>query len=373
MHRYDHAPCGLLSTTASGEITHVNRTFCAWLAYRDDELIGRKRIQDLLTMGGKIFHQTHWLPLLQLQGTVAEVQLELVHKDGRALPALVNAVVREGQHDLAVFAAADRRTYERELLNARRRAETLLESERAAQEQLALARAGLQSALEQRATVAEQLVGIVSHDLRTPLSVISMGSNLLASTDIKPEQRRILSRIASAGTRATRLIGDLLDFTQSRLGGGLHVTPVELDLPALLDDSVAELHLANAGRMIEHHHHGETKIKADPDRLTQVLTNLVSNALTYGLPERPVTVTSRADAQLASISVHNWGTPIPPALLPHIFEPLRRGQQQVKLGSRSVGLGLYIVSEIALAHKGTVVVESTAEGGTRFTVTIPAA
>src|SRR5687767_10647055 len=94
---YEAAACGLLLVTAGGDICRVNRTFCAWTGYAADELVGRRRFQDLLTVGSKLFHQTHWMPLLQMQGSVAEVQFELVGRDGRAFAALVNAASRPAE------------------------------------------------------------------------------------------------------------------------------------------------------------------------------------------------------------------------------------------------------------------------------------
>ncbi len=321
-------------------------------------------MQDLLSVGSKIFHQTHWLPLLQMQGSVAEVQLEFLHPSGQVMPALVNAVVRGERHDLAVFVAADRRKYERELLEARRRAEALLESERAAQTSMA-------EMLSERAVLAEQLVGIVSHDLRTPLSVVSMGAQMLAASEPKADQDRILTRMISATKRATRLIGDLLDFTQSRLGGGLRVTRGPADIHLVVAEAIEELQVAWSDRLIEHHRSGPGATQLDADRMAQVVINLVTNALTYGAPDRVLTVLTEVRDDSVTITVHNWGVPIPPVLVPHIFEPLRRGENQVKLGSRSVGLGLYIVSQIAMAHGGSVAVESSADKGTSFVVTVP--
>lgn len=500
--RYERAPCGLLSCEANGAIRQVNGTLCRWLGYAPDELVGARRFQDLLTVGGRIFHQTHWMPLLQIQGSIAEVQLELVHRDGRALPVMLNALARnEGGavwHDVAVFLAADRRKYERELLLARRGAEALLERERAAQQDLALARSRLRLALDsahlfvwdvdvasgaptyepgvrrllglpdgvavtaaefraaihpgdrgaerdalaaalaaggdgvyaaeyrlvgadgvervirssgrtffddggrpagfagvlqdvtdwrraeevlrdreqearRQAVLAEQLVGIVSHDLRTPLQAVALGASLLASGDVTPAQARTVNRITAAAGRANRLIADLLDFTQARLGGGLRVEAAAVDLHALVADVVEELKLAWPGRMVEHVRRGEGPARADADRIAQVVTNLGNNALTYGAPDRAITVTSAVDGASLAVQVHNHGPAIPAELLPHLFEPLRRGEQQVKLGSRSVGLGLYIVQQIAAAHGGRVAVRSDADEGTTFTLTMPAA
>jgi signal transduction histidine kinase len=124
--------------------------------------------------------------------------------------------------------------------------------------------------------------------------------------------------------------------------------------------------------MLMHQRHGQGACLMDADRIAQVVTNLVGNALTYGRPELPVVVSTKIEAKHCSLEVHNQGQPIPPELLPHLFEPLRRGEQQVKLGSRSVGLGLFIVQQIAVAHGGSVSVLSTAEEGTVFSVRLSA-
>ena len=165
---------------------------------------------------------------------------------------------------------------------------------------------------------------------------------------------------------------DLLDFTQARLGGRLSIARKECDVHAVTADVVDELKLAWPGRMLEQRVDGAGVCNVDPDRISQVVTNLASNALTYGRPELVVTVLSKVTQDHCTLAVHNFGAPVPPELLPHIFEPLRRGEQQVKLGARSVGLGLYIVQQIAVAHGGTVTVQSDQEHGTTFSVCLPA-
>ena len=129
---FDSAPCGLLVTDPNGLIRKVNTTFCTWLGYPAEQLVDKRRVQDLFTMGGRLFHQTHLLPLLQMQGSVAEVQLDMRHADGAALPMLFNAFRRRtGAHtfdELAVFSATDRRKYENELVLARRKAEESLQA-----------------------------------------------------------------------------------------------------------------------------------------------------------------------------------------------------------------------------------------------------
>jgi phosphoserine phosphatase RsbU/P len=126
---YEHAPCGYLSTLADGTIVKVNQTLLTWIGHRRDELVGRKRFVDLLTVGGRIYHETHYAPLLRMQGSVREIAVEIVRADGHRLPVLVNSVLRRGRDQApamirtAVFDATERRSYEQELLRARTDAE----------------------------------------------------------------------------------------------------------------------------------------------------------------------------------------------------------------------------------------------------------
>ena len=376
---YDDAPCGLMLTSADGLIQRVNATMCRWVGRERSELEGVLKVQDLLTMGGRIFHQTHWAPLLQIQGSVAEVKLEIAHRDGRRIPMVLNALRRRhGQgifHEIAFFIAEDRHKYEHELVLARKRAEQLLEKEQEAQRALAVAhqeRDRQRATAEDRALFAEQMIGIVSHDLRNPLSVIHMSAHLLGMNELSSSQHRALGRLTNAVARANRLIVDLLDFTQARLGRGLKITPKALDLHGLAAECVEDLRLAFAGRHLEHCTEGGGPCLASADRLVQLIGNLVANAVTYGAPDRTVTVTSRVDADTFSLSVHNHGPPIRPELLPTLFEPMTRGAS-AGVVAHGIGLGLFLVREIARAHGGEVEAESSAERGTTFRATFPRA
>jgi phosphoserine phosphatase RsbU/P len=373
---YEQAPCGLLVTTRAGQILHANATFCRWIGMATEDLVGKRRLQDLLTMGGRIFHQTHWAPLMQIQGSIAEVKLDMVHASGHTLPMMLNAVRRgddtQALHEIAVFIAEDRSKYEAELLRARKHAEELLVKERAAQEALRQAQAEIQrqhAAASDRALFAEQMVGIVSHDLRNPLSAILMSAHLLERGELTANQRTVLGRINNSTARAQRMIADLLDFTQARIGTGLSLTRSQMQLHQLVSDSLEELATAFPGRQISHVAEGTGECFADADRLIQLIGNLVSNAFAYGAPDRPVRVASTCTADGASIRVANDGEPIPPELLQTLFDPMVRGADGG--GARSVGLGLFIVRAIARAHDGDVEVSSSLEDGTVFTVRMP--
>lgn len=361
----DQAPCGLVQTDAQGLLRRANLTFCQWLDYRADELVGQRKLQDLLTTGCGIFHQTHSLPLLLQQGSVSEVRVQMLRKDGQMLPMLLN-VRRHAQQgevvdDYALFVAQDRDRYEKELEQARTKLEAMVAH---ANE--------LQAQASDRAMFAEEMVGIVSHDLRNPIMAILMSAELLDKSNVSPSQSAVLARILRAGDRASRLIANLLDLTQVRLGSGLLVSPALMDLHATVAGAVQESSQVFPDRVLRHVQQGPGPCIADADRLAQLVGNLVSNAMAYGEPGAAVVVTSARQAGGFSVSVHNRGSPIPADIMDKLFERMMRGCDQVNTG-RSVGLGLFIVNEIAKAHSGTVSVASTLEAGTTFTVMIPQA
>lgn len=368
---FDDAPCGHFVAGPDGRLLRVNRTLCQWLGRDAAAMVGGLKFQDLLTMGGRIFHQTHLQPLLRMQASVGEVKLELRRGDGTAAPMLLNLAERswEGQMLLhgAVFLAEDRIKYERELLVQRNRATELAQRYARAQQELADAR----SQAEDRALFAEQLVGIVSHDIRNPLSVIHMSTVLLERQGLAEGQRAVVARASRAVDRLQHLIQDLLDFTQARVGGGLRVLPAQEDVHRVARDAVQELSAAFPARAIRHAPEGDGAAWIDAHRLTQAIGNLVANAVTHGAPDSPVTVGSRGAALGVELTVHNHGAPIPEALLPTLFQPMVQGGERRDGGG--IGLGLFIVSEIARRHGGNAHVHSTPEAGTTFTLRLPRA
>jgi len=237
---------------------------------------------------------------------------------------------------------------------------------------LGLERLRTEGELKARADFEQHLVGIVSHDLRNPLNAILLGASTLAARDeLDDRSLRTVSRIRSSAERATRMIRDLLDFTQARLGGRIPVRPGPVDLHALVRQVVEEAEVAHPGRHVEVQQEGEARGEWDSDRIAQVVANLVTNALKYSPEGSPVRIATRAEMDRVSISVCNQGAPIPPEKLSTIFEPLQRATADVDKTGRSVGLGLYIVRHIVDAHGGTIEVRSTEAEGTTFTVRLP--
>jgi sigma-B regulation protein RsbU (phosphoserine phosphatase) len=355
----DAVPVGLLVTDARGTIYRVNGTLCTWAGYAAEELVGRKKLQDLFTVGGRIFHQTHWMPILQMQGSISEVKFDIRRSDGQLMTVMLNAVRKvdgEAVYDVvSITVAEERNKYERQLVLERKRSEALAQKE-------------VREA-EDRALFAEQMVGIVSHDLRNPLAAIAMGAAAIArDATLGAKHAKLLDNVNRSSLRARRLIDELLDFTLVRVGHGLTVVRQVARFHELVGQFVEELKLSFPANPISHTAHGPGNCCVDPDRIAQLLGNLVANAVTYGEPGGAVTVTSRGDDEAGcSLSVHNAGQPIPEAMLERIFEPLIRGGTPDQ-SKRSVGLGLFIVKAIAEAHEGSMTVTSLPDAGTTFTL-----
>jgi sigma-B regulation protein RsbU (phosphoserine phosphatase) len=371
----ENAPCGLLLTLDNGTIKRVNQTFCQWLGMPREALLGR-RFQDLLSMGGKLFHQTHCLPLLQMRGSVSEVKLDLVRQDGSTVSMMFNAVRRQTPQgylqELALFSAQERTSYERELTASRKMAEELLLQQLASQKELSSAQNRLrlaQTEADIRATFAEQMVGFVSHDLRNPLAAIKMAAGLIGLDTLSERQQRSLGHVMVSVERAQRLIVNLLDFTQARVGRGITVLAQAVDLHKVIGACVEELRLTFPERTLIHRTVGEGACSADADRLFELVENLVSNAVAYGAADSDIVVTSAFEAQWIKVSVHNHGAPIAPDLLSGLFEPMLFGVADDN-DAHTVGLGLFIVREIARAHWGDVSLTSSEEEGTTFVASL---
>ncbi len=367
---YENAPCGYLSIRPDGRIVKVNATFASWIGYAKADLIGR-HLHDFLNIAGRIFFETHFAPLLRMQGFFNEVALDLVTQQGNALPVLVNAAERrdgEGWHlftRLTIFNASDRRRYERELVEAKAIAETATKK---LQELNAVAQASL---LDERATSAlrEQFIAVLGHDLRNPLAGIDGGMQLLARMPLNDRGKEIVELVRGSVARMAGLIENVMDFAHGRLGGGLTLqrNSDEAIEPALRQ-VVDELRSSMPDRVIEARFALTEPVNCDRRRIGQLASNLLGNALTHGAPDKPIRFDVTTAGGSFVLSVANAGEPIPPALLERIFEPFARGTLRPSL--QGLGLGLYISHAIATAHGGTLDVQST-EAETRFTFRMP--
>ncbi|RJF77181.1 GAF domain-containing sensor histidine kinase [Rhodopseudomonas palustris] len=217
------------------------------------------------------------------------------------------------------------------------------------------------------AGLREQFIAVLGHDLRNPLAAIDAGTRVLSRA---PERApEVLDLMRNAVKRMSGLIDDVMDFTRGWLGDGLSLRKrsVQLLLP-VIEQVVSEARATAPDRRIELEADLAVPVNCDAGRVAQVLSNLLANAVTYGAPDQPIRVVARSDAARFELSVANAGEPIPAAALLQLFQPFYRGQTEP--AKPGLGLGLYIASEIARAHGGTLTASSTPQE-TRFVFSMP--
>lgn len=219
----------------------------------------------------------------------------------------------------------------------------------------------------------EQFLAILGHDLRNPLGAIIMGATLLNESE-DSETVELANVILGSAERMNRMVNDLLDLTRTQLGAGIPVTPKPMDLMPVCRQVITELQAGHPDLQLHFEAFGDLHGEWDSDRLAQVISNLIANALQYGSSAKPVRFVVREQGKDITLQVHNEGSPIPGTVIKTIFTPMARhqaGGQSPDRNSQGLGLGLYIASEIVMSHGGTISVESTEDTGTTFTVTIP--
>jgi PAS domain S-box-containing protein len=458
---YEQAPAGYVSTLPGGLIVRINATLLAWTGYRREELLGKKQLQDLLAPGARIYYETHYAPLLQMQGEVREIAVELLRADGGRLPVLLNSrLVRDEAGSprivrTTVFNASDRRRYERELLHARAEAESraraalalahvndgvllvtpdgrldvlnpaaerilglsaetalgvpvrevihewdaLLASvpvgapgdhiapaalplERDGHEQW-LALAGVDSedgivytvrdvTTEHRLEeLRNDLVATVSHELRTPLTgVTGAAQTLLAHHDGLDDnmRRQLLQVVVDQGERMALVVDQIL-LTSMLDAGDASAGATEFEAARAVTDALEALPAAERARVATDAETG-LLVHGDAARATQILGNLVDNALSYS--SGPVRVSVAREGSFVRFTVDDDGPGIPAGERERIFDRFYRLDPAQHSGVGGTGLGLYIARKLAARMDGRTGV-LRGDGGTTMYLDLPAA
>jgi PAS domain S-box-containing protein len=351
---YEHAPCGYVSTDPAGLVLRANHTLLAWIGVPREQVVGRRRLQDLFTSGGRIFYETHVGPLLRMQGAVRSIAVDLARPSGSPLPVLLNSELRRGPAGepllirTTLFDASDRKEYERELLRARKKAEA---ADRA----------------------KADFISMISHEIRTPLNALMGIAYLLSRTELTPRQQKYVGTLRSSSENLLGLVNQVLDFSKLESG---HATLEQR--PVLLRKMLAEL---VAAQQVKADEKGITLalevdeavpacVIADPVKLSQVLTNLVGNAIkftarggvTVRLQDRgPVNGNS-----VVRFAVSDTGIGIEKDKLAHIFEDFTQASYDIEMKYGGTGLGLAISRRLVELHRGRLLVESELGAGSTF-------
>lgn len=233
---------------------------------------------------------------------------------------------------------------------------------------------------ESTAAYAEQVnrsrdifLAILGHDLRAPLQAVSMSTELLLrKAKLEGDALTCAVNIKHGARHMAAMVGDLLELVRSRLGKSLPIERAPMDLADAAHAAIAEACAGNPECDPTVHVKGDTRGAWDAGRVSQLLQNLIGNALQHGLNKRDVTMTLTGEPDTVRLTVHNYGAPIPEEAIGTIFDPLvRSADEQLGQPSTSLGLGLFIVKEVVDAHGGTIEVSSSEADGTLFTVVLP--
>jgi PAS domain S-box-containing protein len=351
----DRLPCGVVSFTDDGRILAVNRPLAELLGQEPGELLGR-HVETLLTVGGRIFFQTHLYPLLRLHGAAGEMFVLLRHRDGSDRAALMNAVRHERPDgpvvDCVLMELRERRKFEDALLRARAEAE---DANRAKSEFLAN----------------------MSHELRTPLNAIAGYVQLIQlgiHGPVTDAQREALERVTRSQRLLLRLVNDVLNLARIESGRiEYHVEPVVLDALVTSVLQLVEPQMA-AGRITASIVATPGLVAlADREKLEQIVLNLLTNAVKFTPGDGRVTVILEPDpdGRHVLLRVRDTGIGIPAGRLESVFEPFVRVEASEGPRREGTGLGLAISRDLAVGMGGDLSVTSQPGRGSTFTVRLP--
>jgi PAS domain S-box-containing protein len=351
---FEHAPCGYLSTAPDGTIVRVNRTFVDWIGATRVALLAGVKFQTLLTIGSRIYYETHYAPLLQMQGFANEIAFDVVRVDGRVLPVLVNARQRSDSagtplfNRITLFDSTDRRRYERELLLARRKA-------------------------EQVAKDKADLIAMLSHDIRNPLNALMGVVQLLERSELAEPQRRFLRLLKSSSEHMLSLLNQVLELSRAEsnsfalVEAPFSVREAVADVVATFEAAARErslyLRSAVAGDVPD-------ALIGDPVAIRQVLTNLVGNAVKF--TERGGVVLSvdakepATDAVTLVIAVSDTGIGMLPEVVERVFNEFTQASYETTLRFGGSGLGLTITRKLLALYGSSVDVQSVPGEGSKF-------
>jgi signal transduction histidine kinase len=351
---YEEAPCGYLSALPDGTIVRANRTVLRWLGRVESGLAAGTRFQSLLTIGSRIYYETHYAPLLRMQGSAKEIALELLREDGVVVPVLVNAVQKRDAdgtpllNRITIFDATDRRRYERELLLARRKA-------------------------EQAAKDKADLIAMLSHDIRNPLNAVMGVVQLLDRSELTDQQRGFVRLLKSSSGNMLNLLNHVLALSRAE-SSGFALAEAPFSLRDLVVEVVHTFEASAREKGLELRSSIDARVPAslvgDPVAMRQILTNLVANAVKFtegGHVEVRVGVAELSlDAATLKLAVSDTGIGIAPDVIGRIFNEFTQADSETAMRYGGSGLGLTITRKLLALYGSSVHVSSVPGEGSTF-------
>ncbi|APG59497.1 PAS domain-containing hybrid sensor histidine kinase/response regulator [Christiangramia salexigens] len=355
---YEEAPCGYVSFSSNGTIYNLNKTLLDWLGYQKEELVEKKKFQDLFKIGGKIFFETHFFPLIRIQGFVNEINFDVVKKDKTSIPTLINVKEIKGsstesnRYRATIFDITDRKKYEKELLNAKLKAE---------------------SASKAKA----EFLATMSHEIRTPLNAIHGIANLIAKTPLNEQQREYSDILKLSSENLLGLINNLLDLSKIE-SKEVSLEKKSFSLRTLTDALMHTFEVKCREKGVELRSHIDDEIpefiSGDPIKLNQILINLIGNAIKFtskGFISLEILLKEKMDTNaLLEFKVRDTGIGIPEEKIPRIFQEFSQASYDISLEYGGTGLGLTICQKLLKLHDSSMEVNSEPGKGSEFSFEI---
>lgn len=355
---YENAPCGYVSFLTDGIIFNINTTLLSWINFTKEEVIYNKKFQDLFKIGGQIFFETHFFPLIRMQGFIQEINFDIVRKDRSSFPGLINVneIPAKGKNPLTyratIFDITDRKKYELELMAAKKKAE------------------------EDSHSKAEFL-STISHEIRTPLHAILGIGNLLHKTHLNENQKEYARILLLSSENLLGLVNNLLDLSK------IEAQKVKMEKRAFNLESLVKMLQQtfkvkaaekNIDLLVKLDEHVPKDLTGDPVKLSQILTNLIGNAIKFTNKGAVSIIIEQLQTSknksLLVFKVCDTGIGIPKDKIETVFQEFSQASYDVSMEYGGTGLGLTISQKLLQLHKSEMKLQSVEGQGSEFSFEI---
>jgi len=355
---YENAPCGYVSFLTDGTIYNLNTTLLSWLNFTKEEVIYLKKFPDLFKIGGQIFFETHFFPLIRMQGFIQEINFDIVRKDRSSFPGLINVIEIPAKglnpitYRATIFDITDRKKYEKELIAAKKKA-------------------------EEDSHAKAEFLSTISHEIRTPLHAILGIGNLLSKTHLNEDQKEYAKILLLSSENLLGLVNNLLDLSK------IEAQKVKLEMRDFnINNMVKMLQQTfrvkaaekNIELLVEMDENVPQELTGDPIKLSQILTNLIGNAIKFTKTGSVSIIIEQLETEknnsLLSFRVCDTGIGIPQDKLEAIFQEFSQASYDVNLEYGGTGLGLTISQKLLHLHNSEMKVQSIEGQGAEFSFEI---
>lgn len=379
---YHQAPCGYLYAKEDGTLIEVNDTFLAFTGYQREEIIENKRIEDFLTIGGKIYYETHFSPLLHMRGEVSQINFDFIRKNETRFPVLINAMKQSDKEkhrtnfQFVVLDITQRKQYESELLHARRKSDELLMELSAINEKLTANMdlvAEQRNELEKLNATKDKFFSIVAHDLKSPLNSLKAFSVLLIDHYDSLSKEEILSmsqQLKNSVDNTIKMANNLITWARIQMND-IQYIPETIKVKELVGNicDVYKDVAINKGLNVSCIVGDSLSIHGDKNQIEFVIRNLVNNAIKFTHSGGSVSLTANSiSEEEIEISVSDSGVGISDEMKDKLFTIGKTQSAHGTAGEKGTGLGLLLSYEFIKLNGGQVLVESKLGKGTIFSV-----